>query len=238
MFAMETIKKKLVTALLLVLSFCSFCQQKQSKIGITAGIAYNTQSKTPSDFLHPSFSYYNRFSPYIGLIYRDSISRSLSIKTSIYYVQRGVRYDYIFDTPMYYLRQNQIITCHYISFPINLAYNYKNFYIGVGVEGSILIKGRSKATIQERSAYSSTNAGFDNWDREKLYQIADAGYGGCLGYKLKNLEIDFSVFHGLIPPAKFTVFAINNFEYKYLYQQTFRLGVNYFLRFKTMKYKK
>jgi hypothetical protein len=216
---------------LLCLSKIYSQENKQRKIGFTVGLAYNTQSQEKDQFFSVSNSYYNRFSPCLGLVYRDSLNKWLTLKVGLNYVQRGVRYDYKFDIPSYSLHYDQIYTCHYISFPIKLQFNIKKVFIGFGVEGSILLKGRSKVTVTEVTTGGTFNGGFNNWYGEKFYQIADAGYHFSLGYRpLKNLEIEFNMFHGLIPPPKFHVFAEP--EQKYLYQQTFTLGINYFPNFK------
>ena len=209
-------------------------QIKQSKFGLTVGLAYNTQVKTKESFAPVSFAHHNRASPYIGIIYRDSINKWFSIKTSLYYIQRGVRFNYIYDTPFYTLHADQKFTCHYLSFPIKLNFNIKKFFIGVGLEGSILLKGHYDIKIE--SGFPTTGTVntqiVDKWYGESQFQTVDAGYNFNMGYKFKNFEIEFSTYHGLIAPPKFDIFGSQHFEFKYLYQQTFMLGINYFPKFK------
>lgn len=215
----------------LLLISVSFVMSGQ-RLGITIGSGYNTQVKSAKQIAPISYAYYNRLSPLLGLIYRDSINRFLTFRSGVYYVQRGVRFKYNYDTQFYYLRTDQTFTCHYISFPIRLNFNYRNFFIGGGVEGSILIKGRYHTIYEERdptSGYENKNIidKYYGWD---IFNPVDAGFNFNVGYKLKRFEIEASVFHGLMSPAKFFVFGIQHFEYKYATQQTFMLSVNYYFK--------
>ncbi|MBI2720611.1 MAG: outer membrane beta-barrel protein [Bacteroidetes bacterium] len=215
---------------MLAISSFSFGQ----KFGFCAGTAYNTMVKKPNQWFPVSYSYYNRFSPYVGFVFRDSLCRFVLLKASVYYVQRGIRYNYKLEYPgVYMIHSDQIFTPHYLSFPVKLNFNYKSFYIGFGLEGSILITGRTKVTTKEFSGLAGNyyETSFDNWDKKVFYAV-DAGYNFNLGYKIKQFEIDFNIFHGLQPPPKFFVFASPNFEFQYLYQQTFMLGLNYYPQFK------
>jgi hypothetical protein len=232
------ISKKHLLILSLTFNFILFGQTKQNKIGICVGAAYNTQVQDKDKFFPVSYSYYNKLSPYIGFIHKDSITSWFSVKTSLYYVQRGININYKLETPNYTLKSDQSFTCHYISFPIKLNFNIKNFYFGVGLEGSILLKAHHKVHITETMPSYINENSLDKWYGEKYYQIADAGYTFNIGYRIKNFEIDFNMFHGLIPPPKFQYFTSQHFEFKYAYQQTFMLGLNYYPKFKKYLRKK
>lgn len=226
------ISKRILVILLLTSNLLFSQSSKISKIGICLGTAYNTQVQDKNIFFPVSYSYYNKLSPYIGLVHRDSINNWFSIKTSLYYVQRGVRINYKYETPYYNLYSEQSFTCHYLSFPIKLNFNIKNFFIGFGVEGSLLLKAHHKVHIKETMPSYINENNLDAWYGEKFYQIADAGYNFNLGYRIKNFEIELNMFHGLIPPPKFQYFTSQHFEFKYAYQQTFMLGLNYYPKFK------
>lgn len=233
MFVMGIIKKVFIASLILLAS-AGFSQ----KFGFCMGSAYNTMVKKPNQWSPVSHHYHNRFSPYAGFVFRDSLNKFLSFKASLYYVQRGIRYNYKLEYPgVYLIHSDQIYTPHYLSFPIKVNFNYAGFYIGFGVEGSILLKARSRIHTREQSSVSgnSYESTIDTWDRENLYYPTDAGYNFNLGYRFNQFEIDFNIFHGLQPPPKFFVFASPNFEFQYLYQQTFMLGLNYYPKFKRRK---
>ena len=238
------ILKKTIVALLLIISNLIFAQSnliqknKLSKIGIYAGVGYNTQVQDKNEFFKVSYSYYNKFSPYIGFVYRDSINSWLSIKTSLYYIQRGMINNYKYESPPYSLYSEQSFTGHYISFPIKLNFNYKRFFMGIGVEGSILLTAHHKVHIKEVTPTYVNENSLDAWYGEKFYQPVDAGYNFSFGYKIKNFEIEMNVYHGLIQPPKFQYFTSQHNEQKYAYQQTFMLGINYFPIFKKFLPKK
>ena len=221
---------KKTSIILLIIISNSFVAQTNKKLGIIYGIGYNTQVKENNKIAPVSFWYYNTFSPILGLVYRDSIYKFLSIKTSVYYVQRGVKFDYIFDTPSYYLRSKQSFTAHYISCPIKLYANFKNFFIGGGVEASFLIKAHNISQVDQKipsANFQQTNK-IDRWFSEPLYNAIDAGFNISGGYRFKHFEIEGSMFHGLIPPRKFDYFSIQHFEFTYLFQETFSICINYF----------
>lgn len=201
------------------------------KLGLSYGVGYNTETKAVNKVFPVSFAAYNRFTPYLGIVYRDTLNKYFSIKTSLYYVQRGIRYLYDFKSPVYNLKADQIFTCHYISFPLIVNFNYKNFYIGGGVEGSILLKGHYDFTVisSDPSGYYQEQV-LNKWYgiKDKIYQPVDAGFCFDLGYRRKNLEFEFNAFHGLIAPGNFFVFTSQHFEFQYLTMQTFRIGMNYY----------
>ncbi|MHB8402193.1 MAG: porin family protein [Bacteroidia bacterium] len=234
--AMALIKKSIVLFIFIVVSDTLLAQQiKESKFGIMGGVGYNTQVQAANKIAPVSYGYNNTFTPYLGLVYRDSITKWLTFKSSLYYVQRGVRYNYSFDSPTYYLHVKQTFTCHYVSFPIKLNFNIKRFFIGIGVEGSILIKGHydfNAAFGNPSTGYAYTDPGMHKWATSNLYQPVDAGYTFSLGYRFKHFEIELNMFHGLIVPPNFKPFCFEHFDFQYLYQQTFMLGINYFPVFK------
>ena len=233
--ALEHFIKTITCLFFVVLVASSFSQvNKQSKFGLVVGLAYNTQVQDSNKIGPVSPSFNNRFSPYAGFMYRDSINKWLTLITKLYYAQRGVQYIFNFDSPTYFLHSRQIFVCHYISFPINLRFNYKKFFIGAGVEGSILIKGLydSDVTFGDPSTGYSYHTKLKHYYGGQYFQPVDAGFSCSLGYRFKHFEIEGSMFHGLIAPPKFNIFTIEHFNFNYLYQQTFMLGINYFPTFK------
>jgi hypothetical protein len=232
---MALIKKFILVFVLLSVTTVMLSQ----KLGITVGAGYNTEVKSVKQIFPVSYSYYDRPTPYLGLIYRDTLNKYFSIKTSLYYVQRGIRYHYKFVSPFYNLEADQTFTCHYLSFPLIINFNYKGFYIGGGVEGSILLKGHYDFTaITSDPSGFYTKSVLNKWYgiKDKIYQPVDAGFRFNLGYRRKNIEYEFNMFHGLIAPGNFFVFTSQHFEFQYLTMQTFMVGMNYYPTFK--KYKK
>lgn len=209
------------------------------KLGIMGGGAYNTQVKQANQIAPVSYWYYNVTSPYLGLIYRDSLSNRFVLRVGLYYVKRGVKFHYRYTTSDYTLDVKSKFDTHYISFPIKLNYNYKSFFIGGGVEGSILIRGHFYQRIEETldPNYRNLNT-LDKWYGSKQFQPIDAGWCVNFGYTFKkNFEIEFAMYHGLLQPGKFSYFSWQHFEFKYGFQQTFTLGLNYFPVFKKSKVK-
>ncbi|MBA3682632.1 MAG: outer membrane beta-barrel protein [Bacteroidetes bacterium] len=233
---MDRIKK--IISVLILLSVSNVIRSQ--KLGLTFGAGYNTEVKSAKQIFPVSYYYYNRPTPYLGIIYRDTLNKYFSLRTSLYYVQRGIRYLYDFQSPVYNLKVDQIFTCHYLSFPLIFNFNYKNFYIGGGVEGSILLKGHYDFTTisSDPTGYYQKQVS-NKWygGQDKVFNPVDAGFRFNLGYRKGNFEIEANMFHGLIPPATFFVFTSQHFEFQYLTQQTFMLGVNYYPKFKRRKNK-
>jgi hypothetical protein len=207
--------------------------KKVSRFGVHLGFGYNTQVKESKVIAPVSFGYHNRFTPNIGVVFKDSINSFLFFRTGLYYTQRGVKFNYVFDTPFYYLKSINIFTGHYASFPITLNFKYKRFYIGGGLEGSILIKAHyyfyAKQIIPPGPTIESE---IDRWFGAEFFQPVDAGFRFNMGYKFLNMEVDLNIFHGLLPPPKFQYFTSQHFEFKYAYQQTFSLQLNYYFKVK------
>ncbi len=231
--------KKLIFLLILFVNVlvAQIPTKKESRFGVHIGFGYNTQVKESTSIAPVSFGYHNRFTPNIGVVFKDSINSFLVFKTGLYYTQRGVKFSYVYDTPIYYLKNIEIYTCHYVSFPITLNFKYKGFYIGGGLEGSILIKAHwysyQKQILPPGLVYEGK---IDRWFGAEFFQPVDAGFRFNMGYKFSNLEIDLNIFHGLLPPPKFQYFTSQHFEFKYAYQQTFSLQLNYY--FKVKDYRK
>lgn len=228
---METGKRILI--LTAILCYFSVFSQNSKNLGITAGIGYNTQSKELYQLFPVSYAYYNLASPYLGLTLKDSLFYNLHFKTGLYYIQRGVRFNYIFDTPLYYLNSKSKFTGHYLTIPLKLNYYIKKLFFGCGVELSYLMKAHHQVTIEEEmplNNYVNKNV-LDKWYKGgDFYQIIDGGYNINLGYRINNFEIEGSVFHGLLAPPKFDYFSQQHFEYKYKYQETFVLSLTYYFR--------
>ncbi len=222
--------------ILILIANCLLAQtpiKKESRFGVHIGFGYNTQVKENKVVAPVSFGYHNRFTPNIGIVFKDSINPFLILKSGLYYTQRGVRFSYLYDTPIYYLKNLEIYTCHYASFPITMNFKYKRFYIGGGLEGSILIKAHWYSYQKQVLASGLTFEGeIDRWFGAEFFQPVDAGFRFNLGYKFSNMEIDLNIFHGLLPPPKFQYFTSQHFEFKYAYQQTFSLQLNYYFRVK------
>jgi len=221
----------------LIALFFTVCLQAQ-KFGFITGAAYNTQVKESNKMFPVSYSYYNTFSPVIGLTYRDSIYKWLRIKTAAYYVQRGVRFDYTFNIPnFYYLHSVSRFTGHYISCPIRLYAQFKGFFFGAGVEASYLMKAHYYVQMTEKQPpinYEQVST-IDKWYGEQWFQQVDAGYTFNFGYAKNNWEIEASIFHGLVAPPKFDYFSYQHFEYKYKFQETFAITFNYYPNLKRNK---
>ncbi|GAB4251108.1 MAG: hypothetical protein Kow0079_04860 [Vicingaceae bacterium] len=220
--------------LLLILSVSFYFIKGQSNIinkKITSGIAYNTLSEKIFLPISVSYSYYNRVSPYIGLGFDFKFNEKSYFQFVPYYVQRGVRFNYTYESPNYYLNVDQIFTLHYASIPISFYYKFSKFSFGTGVEGSFLLQANSSIEYKEINGYMGTKESYSlkNKDYINLYQAGDLGYVFYIGYDLKWFKIDFNYFHGIIPPPKFNVFPAQRFDFQYTYQQTFRLGISYFL---------
>lgn len=207
-----------------------------NKVGFIYGVGYNTQVKENNKMFPVSYSYYNTVSPMLGLTYRDSIYRWLHLKVSAYYIQRGVRFDYLFNTPFYVLQSKSKFTGHYISLPIKLNAYIGKFFIGGGAEVSYLLKAHHQVSITESYPLQGieNKSVLDKWFSEPYYNAVDAGWNINFGYKIKNLEIEGSVFHGLIKPPKFDYFSNQHFEFKYAFQQTFMLCLTYYPYFKRL----
>ena len=224
-----------IILLLLAVPVIGYSQQKkQSKFGVIAGLAYNTQVNDSTKVGPISYAKHNLFSPYAGFIYRDSINKWLSLVTKLYYVQRGVRFNENFVSPTFSETTKQLFVCHYVSFPINLRFHIKKFFIGAGVEGSILLTGLTyfDDKLWYGPGYPVIHSVINRYDGSKVYRPVDAGYSFSLGYRFKYFELEASMFHGLIVPPKFSVYGYNDFAFRYAYQQTFMLGINYFPSFK------
>ena len=74
---------KTATSILLIVISNSFISQTNKKLGIMYGVGYNTQVKENNKIAPVSFAYYNTFSPIVGLVYRDSIYKFLSLKPAM-----------------------------------------------------------------------------------------------------------------------------------------------------------
>ncbi len=114
----------------------------QNKFGLMTGVAYNMQLKSATNFHEFSYWYHNTTSPSFGFFYRDKINEYLSLRTGAYFVRRGFKFDYNFYTPWYEIDSKQKIICNYISVPINLNFNYKKVYVGIGTELGFLINAK------------------------------------------------------------------------------------------------
>lgn len=202
-----------------------------SRIGLTIGTAYNTQVKTKDSFFPLSYSYYNRFSPDIGFCFKDSLNKFLNIKIGASYLQRGVKFDYSYNFPgAYNLHSVEIYTGHYLTIPVRLNVMYKGFYIGAGVEASILLTHHDYDFLHTDLGTPNTivetkvkkNYGYP------YYQPADVGYSFAVGYQYRRFEIEANMFHGLIIPRLYPYFSSQHFEFQYAYQQTFALTISYY----------
>lgn len=241
----EVFNMRRKTSYIICLTLCilfSFGQQdyrvskKVSRIGVAAGLSYNTQVKTKDSFFPVSYSYYNRYSPYLGLVFKDSLNKFLSLKIGLCYVQRGVQFNWTYkiNNPYYYLHTDDIYTGHYITLPIRLNFNYRGFFIGAGIEASILLTFHDYNYTEQDLGVPGSHTTFvttKNYNYPN-YQPADVGYSFSIGYRYKNFEIEGSMFHGLIQPKLYPYFAAQHFEFKAAYQETFNLHINYYPKFK------
>ncbi len=226
MSVMVIIRKRLLF-LLLVLN--TYMNGQEFKKRVIAGVAYNTLSEDLFVPFSVSYAYYNRFSPYLGVDFEFKISERNYLQVTPYYVQRNIRFNYVYDSPNYYVNVDQKFKLHYISFP--LIYNFKlsKFKFGIGIEGSFLLQANSRISYKENNGYTGKQKNYvlKNKDYDNLYQVGDVGYVIVIGYSFKRFDINFNYYHGMIPPPKFNIFPAQRFAFQYTYQQTFRLGVSY-----------
>lgn len=207
----------------------------QNKFGLMTGVAYNMQLKSATNFHEFSYWYHNTTFPSFGFFYRDKINDHLSLRTGAYFVRRGFKFNYNFSSPWYGLDSKQKIICNYVSFPINLNFNYKKVYIGIGTELSFLINANYFFDVsQDVPGGSSTHDKITYTNKDgNMFNIIDGGYSLNIGYRMKNIEMELNLYRGLLTPRKFdSYFTIQHFEYKYNLQQTLSLNFIFYPNFK------